>query len=547
MPSNDFSPARRRVLQSTGALAALQFTGVMSALYARNAVAAGGKQTVSAASPYGPLAPTADLETKLPLLQLPPGFVYRSYGWTGDPMADGRPTPSTHDGMAVVVSRRAGRGTELVLVRNHERGLAATANDAIIAPGNYATGLVNGIISVPTPLGTVRVGASGTALPGQPDPTPFVGYPGGGTTNLVFRNNAWASATSSLGGTVGNCAGGPTPWGSWLTCEETILDFSAIGGAKHGYVYETDADPAGSIASPIVEMGRFVHEAVAVDPATGYVYETEDSRNLSAFFRYVPGDTSGGVGSLQRGGQLQAARIKAIIRQAVPTTLAVANDVGLLNPEIGDEYELEWADIADPDAAPQVVTGQPGGVTLGFMAGPTLEALGKGCARMSRGEGVWYAAGKLFIVDTSAGVDSQGRVGRGEGAVWELTLATMRLRAIFVSGDQTAGNNPDNVTVSPRGGVLLCEDGGSSTDAFGSGARLLGLDAAGEAYIFCKNNVVLDAAQIAGAGKAVAPDDYRGREFCGACFDPTGRVLFVNIQTPGITFAITGPWARGNL
>ena len=162
---------------------------------------------------------------------------------------------------------------------------------------------------------------------------------------------------------------------------------------------------------------------------------------------------------------------------------------------------------------------------------------------MSRGEGIWYSAGRMFIVDTAAGVDGSGRPGRGEGAVWELDLSRMRLRAVFVSGNQTAGNNPDNITVSPRGGVVLCEDGG-----FGdAGARLLGLDAAGDAYVFCRNNVQLSADQIAAAGKTVGPDDYRDLEFAGACFDPKGLVLFVGIQTPGITFAIKGPWKRGNL
>jgi secreted PhoX family phosphatase len=190
-----------------------------------------------------------------------------------------------------------------------------------------------------------------------------------------------------------------------------------------------------------------------------------------------------------------------------------------------------------------VVAGQPGGVTLGIMAGPTFEALGKGCARMARGEGIWYSAGKMFIVDTAAGVDGSNRPGRGEGCVWVLTLSTMRLKAIYVSGARSAGNNPDNVTVSPRGGVVLCEDGGFGDD----GSRLLGLTAAGEAYVFCRNTTQLSAPQIAGAGKTVPAGDYRGIEFCGACFDPTGRILFVSIQTPGITFAISGPWAKGNL
>jgi len=543
-----FSRSRRTLLKGSGAALASTFAGTMGALYSRNAEAAAGKQLVSAVSPYGPIAPMSDLTTGIPVLQLPAGFTYKTFGWTGDPMIDGRPTPSNHDGMAVVETRRVGRSTEHMLVRNHERGLAATLDNAINAPANYSTSLINGIITVMHGGVPIRIGASGTVTnPAAPDPTPFTGYAGGGTSNLVFRDGSWFSSTSSLGGTLRNCAGGPTPWGSWLTCEETILDFSGIGGHKHGYVFETDADPTQSIATPIVGMGRFVHEAVAVDPATGIVYETEDNRNLAAFFRYLPENTSGHVGSLHDGGTLQAARIKTLIRQARASTPAQANDLGLLNPDIGDEYELEWVDIQDPDAAPKVVVAQPGGVSLGFMAGPTHAALEAGCARMARGEGIWYWAGKMFIVDTAAGLDGGGRPGRGEGAVWELTLATMRLRAIFVSGNQTAGNNPDNVTVSPRGGIVLCEDGGSSTDAFGSGARILGLNAAGGAYIFAKNNLDVSTAQISGAGKGVAAGNYRGVEFAGACFDPTGRILFASIQTPGLTFAISGPWARGNL
>ncbi len=547
-PSASLPTSRRSVLKGGGAALAAGFAGSIGALSSQSALAAVGKQMVSAMSPYGAITPMNDISTGLPLLQLPAGFSYKSFGWTGDLMADGRPTPSNHDGMAVVATRRVGRSTEHVLVRNHERGLATSAPTAVVAPANYATGTVNGIITVMNGTTPIRIGASGTVTnPAAPDPSPFVGVAGGGTTNLVFRDANWANGTSSIGGTLGNCAGGLTPWGSWLTCEETILDFSGIGGSKHGYVFETAVNPGASLATPIVGMGRFVHEAVAVDPATGTVYETEDNRNISAFFRYVPTDKIGAVGSLQRGGVLQAARIKTIVRQAVTTTLEQANDVALLNPDIGDEYGLEWVDITDPDAAPRVVTSQPGGVSLGLMAGPTFEALGKGCARMSRGEGIWYANGKMLIVDTASGLDGSGRPGRGEGALWELDLATMRLRALFVSGNQTAGNNPDNVTVSPRGGVVLCEDGGGSTDIYGTGARLLGLNAASEAYIFCKNNTVLTAAELTAAGKTVAAGDYRGIEFAGACFDPSGRILFVNIQTPGITLAITGPWAKGNL
>ncbi len=123
----------------------------------------------------------------------------------------------------------------------------------------------------------------------------------------------------------------------------------------------------------------------------------------------------------------------------------------------------------------------------------------------------------------------------------------VRLTALFVSLFPASANNPDNVTVSPRGGVVLCEDGGGVNDAFGFGERMLGLAPSGESYIFCKNNTLLTPADIAGAGKLVPPGDYRGREFAGACFDAAGDVMFANMQSPGITYAIWGPWARGNL
>jgi uncharacterized protein len=549
------SPAlsRRRLLQGSATIAAAQGTlTLLGALATRQALAVGrddltppaeGKQMLPAPSPFGALAPVADVSTGLPLLQLPPGFEYRSFGWSGDPMSDGRPTPSNHDGMAVVDTHRyrQGHGLGLVLVRNHERGLAATVDATILNAPRYDTGLVNGIIRVPYNGGVIRIGASGTVTnPSAPDPTPYVGYAAGGTTNLHYRGDAWRGSEASLGGTIVNCAGGPTPWGSWLTCEETILDLSSIGGKKHGYVFESAAEPRESNAKPLVGLGRFAHEAVAVDPRTGDVYETEDSRNLSAFFRFRPKHP----GRLHWGGTLQAARIVHIVRQARPGTLAQANDQGLLNPDIGDEYKLEWVDIADPDADPVVVTDQPGGVSFGFMAGPTYQALSRGCARMSRGEGIWYSAGRMFIVDTAAGLDGSGRPGRGEGAVWELDLRSQRLRCIFASGSDAAANNPDNITVSPRGGLLLCEDGGAGS---AGATRLLGLEVDGAAYEFCRNNVLLSADQIGAAGKLVAPGNYLGSEFCGACFDPKGQVLFVSIQSPGITFAIRGPWRKGGL
>ncbi len=491
-----FNPARRSLLRGGAAAAAIPFVGALEAFGARRAHA--GSAASSIVGPYGRIRPVKDHSTGLELLQLPAGFNYKSFSWTGDAMENGQPVPGSHDGMAVVASRLRGGVHELVLVRNHERGVGPV----IDAPGKYDT------LGFPSSLA-------------------------GGTTNLLFHPGVahWVKTEPSLGGTIVNCAGGATPWGTWLTCEETIEDLSPAGGKKHGYIFEV-GDPAATTGAPIVGMGRFSHEAVAVDPASGAVYLTQDDRNKSGLYRYIPNDDSRRHGSLGRGGRLQAAKVQGV------------TNASLLTAAFGDEYALEWVDIPDPDADPQNAFIPD---ASGLVAGPFLQAWASGALRMSRGEGIWYFGGKLFIVDTSTGVDSGGRPGRGEGAVWQLDLASMRLRAIFVSTNPVAGNNPDNITVSPRGGILLCEDGGGVADDFGFGDRLMGVLPTGQSFIFAKNNVNLGPDDVSGAGKNIDPGDYRDNEFAGACFDPTGHTLFVNIQTPGITFAIWGPWARGTL
>jgi len=97
---------------------------------------------------------------------------------------------------------------------------------------------------------------------------------------------------------------------------------------------------------------------------------------------------------------------------------------------------------------------------------------------------------------------------------------------------------PDNICVSPRGGLVLCEDGGGTEYVYG-------LTTQGEIFGFAANSVDLRGGT---AGKNVTPGDYRGSEWAGSVFEPTnGNWLFVNIQSPGITFAITGPWRQGAL
>lgn len=489
------SSSRRNLLKRGTAAAAIPFVGALQAFAAYRADAAQPAPS-SIVGPYGPIRPARDLSTGLELLQLPAGFNYRSLSWAGDPMANGQPTPRAHDGMAVVAERNGPTGLEVVLIRNHEMGAGA---EVIGARAQYDRSLVQG-----------------------------------GTTNITYRHGASEPAVTvpSLGGTMVNCAGGVTPWGTWLTCEETVADRTSVGGRKHGYVFEVTADPAQTTGQPIVEMGRFSHEAVAVDSATSIVYLTQDDRNKSGLYRFIPRNTAMQPGTLAQGGTLQAARVKGRPK----TSLIVAT--------LGDAYELEWVNISYPDADPQPYFVPD---ASGPAAGPFVQAYEQGALRMSRGEGAWYFNRKMFFVDTSTGRDAGGRPGWGDGAVWELDLATMRLKAVFVSGSAIAGNNPDNITVSPRGGVLFCEDGGGVADEFGFGNRLMGLMPNGSTYIFAKNNVNLTPQDLMSSGKKAAPEDYRDKEFAGACFDAKGHTLFVNIQTPGITFAIWGPWARGTL
>jgi secreted PhoX family phosphatase len=402
---------------------------------------------------YGPLFETLDQTTGLPLLLLPRGFEYVSFGWRGDVLADGTVTPGSHDGMAAFA---AGDG-RVRLVRNHE-------------------------VSGNTPFSLNQYDPRG----------------GGGTTTLEFDTSAGAlvSGYASLSGTLTNCAGGPTPWGSWLTCEET----STFTTMPHGYVFEVPADGIGSPV-PLRDMGRFRHEAVALDPATGNLYETEDNGASSGFYRFVPTVP----GSLSAGGELFMLKVAGV---------SLAN-LGASYPN-RTTFPVEWVPIATPDT----VLGSSS--TAVWSQGRAL-----GAATFGRLEGCWYGNdAKIYVVSTNGGI--------GQGQIWEYDPAVETISLLFQSPGAEVLNAPDNITVSPRGGLVLCEDG--------SGEEFMhGLTVGGEIFKFAKNNVVLDGERNGIAG------DFTGAEWAGACYSPDGRWLFANIQTPGVTFAITGPWKAGAL
>jgi secreted PhoX family phosphatase len=444
---------RRSFLKSAAitATAAVPFTAfIQRAAHAQDKPGVRRGQTDG----YGPLFPVTDEATGLPLLMLPRGFKYVSFGWTGDLLDNGAPTPRLHDGMAAFA---AGRG-RVCLVRNHEVGA-----------GNAFSSTYYNIAA------------------------------GGGTTTLEFdtQKGEVVSMRDSISGTVRNCAGGPTPWGTWLTCEETT---TTLGGLPHGYIFEVPADGVGDPV-PLRSMGRFSHEAVAVDPATGYVYETEDAGNNSGFYRFIPNTP----GHLSDGGTLAMLKVKNT--NLVNLGASYAN---------GRTFEVEWVPIQNPDAPGSI----PG--TFVWAQGRAL-----GAATFARLEGCWYGNdAKIYIVSTSGGI--------GQGQIWEYDPNSETIRLLFQSPGAAVLNAPDNITVSPRGGLVLCEDG--------SGEEFLhGLTVDGEIFPFAKNSVVLNGERNGFVG------DFRGSEWAGACYSPDGKWLFANLQSPGITFAITGPWASGAL
>ncbi|GAB5520038.1 MAG: PhoX family phosphatase [Rhodothermales bacterium] len=409
------------------------------------------------------------------LFDLPEGFSYRVISRVGDPMDDGLLVPHRPDGMATF----PGTNGRTILIRNHEVSGGADADEGAFGEGNAKW---------------QAIGEDAYYDAGQRSADPCLG----GTSTVIY-NTATQEVEGqflSLAGTIRNCAGGPTPWNSWLTCEETTERAGDRCRVDHGYVFEVPATMTPELAAPVAlkAMGRFNHEAVAVDPASGIVYQTEDAHD-GLIYRFIPNVP----GQLAEGGRLQAL---VVVDQPSLDTRNWGD-----GPTIptGQTMAVRWIDMTDVESPNDDLR---------------LRGFADGAARFARGEGMWYGNDAVFFACTNGGDAKKGQIWRyipspHEGTAQEAE-APGRLDLFVEPNDGDVVDNADNLTVAPWGDLIVCEDG--SGDQF-----LVGVTPEGELYKFARN---------AGSDS----------ELAGVTFSPDGTTLFVNIQHTGQTLAITGPW-----
>lgn len=456
--------SRRDFLKSSAAIAA-GFTGLEIFANRANARKIRG---------YGQL-----LRDPRQVLDLPPGFSYRIISKSGEKMSDGFIVPKATDGMGAF---KGGAG-KTILVRNHEVKADVSRKDGAFGDRNKL---------LPSLPKSKLYDAGST--PGKPTL--------GGCTTIVYNHRAGRAEKQflSLAGTLRNCAGGVTPWGTWISCEESDDIAGRSLAQDHGYPFEVPVSEDIQVADPIPlkAMGRFRHEAVAVDPKTGVVYQTED-RPDGLIYRFLPNRG----GKLYSGGRLQALAITA--KAGFDTRNWKLNLMPIRIP-----LDVKWIDMEDINSKKDDLR---------------IRGLQQGAAVFARGEGMWWGRGAVYFACTNGGKAQKGQIFRytpsaDEGRGGEIRQPG-KLECFIEPNDPRLIDNCDNLTVSPISGDLYCcED-----NDHGGEQNIVGVIPNGDAFIFAHNA-------------------YNNSELAGACFSPDGSTLFVNIYDPGLTLAITGPFRK---
>ena len=457
---------RRRFIKNGSALATA-FLSLQGVVKKANAVG----RTSPSGKGYGPLRRDPNK-----ILDLPVGFTQKVISARGDVMSDGLVVPGKHDGMGAFPSDDG----RVILVRNHE-----------LNPKDARHSAFGSNLELREKVDLAKIYDSGKN-------NAIAGY--GGTTTLLYNPAEQKVDTEflSLAGTEWNCAGGVTPWGSWISCEETNAKAGGNYAKDHGYNFEVPARADSGLVKPVPlkAMGRFRHEAIAVDPRTGIIYQTED-RHDGLIYRYIPHSPTNPAA----GGKLQALRVRQ--RRGMDTR----NWNNSLPPKmpVAKWVQVQWVDIEEVESPDDSLRKQ---------------GYDKGGALFARGEGMWYGNGSIYWACTNGGPFMRGQIFRyipspHEGTVRELAKPG-RLQLYIESHASSLIENCDNITVAPWGDLFICEDHGGS-------CALVRVTTKGEISTFADNS-------------------YSSSELAGACFSPDGSTLFVNIQKNGQTLAITGPW-----
>ena len=386
------------------------------------------------------------------IIDLHPSLNYKIISKKNLLMSDGFKVPGLADGMGSFLV-----DGKIVLVRNHE----------IVPRHGMNVGPFENVHEQIADLGTKHYDANAI----------------GGTTNIILdiKSKEVLKEYLSLSGTMQNCAGGVTPWGTWLSCEEYV-NIKNTSQVSHGYVFEVDPrNPSLGSPNPLKKMGRFNHEAVAFDRFNN-AYLTED-RSDGLVYKFVPKNTN----DLNEG-ELFALKVK---------NFSDSRNWDESQAQLSTSHKIEWVKIEDYDPNEDTVR---------------REGISKGATVFARPEGIVGDNESVYICCTSGGQLKKGQI-------FKINLASSResfLELWYEVQDASSLNMPDNIVVAPWGDLIVCEDNSDRN-------RLWGLTPKGKPYLIAQNS-------------------YSGSEFAGACFSPVDNTMFVNIQGSGLTLLIDGNW-----